>query len=319
MTDRSISARPAPSPPSVQPGHVAETPALSNDDGSRLDPPDLASMPGGVRATPLLPTARVRQRRGAAWRHLLAPLVVLTILGLWQAATWLLHLEPWLLPAPTDVIASFGDPETQALIRDNVGVTVGEAVAGFGIAVVVGVGLAWVMSASRLMRDALYPLLVASQAVPVIAISAVLVVAFGFDAAPKIIVVVLYSFFAITVNVYDALQDLDPDLPGLLRTLGASRWDILRTARVPAALPGFFTGARLAIAYSIAAAVYGEFVGATGGLGYALQRAANSFKAPQVFALVVVMAALSLLGFAAVALAERLLIPWGRQLGSRHT
>ena len=87
------------------------------------------------------------------------------------------------------------------------------------------------MAASRVVRDGLYPLLIASQAIPTIAIAAILVVAFGYGLAPKVVVVVLFSFFAITVNVYDALQTLDPALPGLLRTLGASRWDVLRTAR----------------------------------------------------------------------------------------
>src|SRR5207302_6746141 len=127
----------------------------------------------------------------------------------------------------------------------------------------------------RIMRDALYPLLIASQAIPTIAIGAVLVIAIGYGAAPKVIVVVLYSFFAVTVNVYDSLQSLDPEMPALLKTLGASSWQVLRAARIPAALPGFFTGAKLAVAYCISGAIYGEWVGATGGLGYALQMAAN--------------------------------------------
>jgi ABC-type nitrate/sulfonate/bicarbonate transport system permease component len=177
---------------------------------------------------------------------------------------------------------------------------------------VIGVALAAAMSASRVVRDGLYPLLIASQTIPTIAIAAILVVALGYGLAPKAVVVVLFSFFAVTVNVYDALQALDPELPGLLRTLGASRWDVFRTARLPAALPGFFTGARLAVTYSISAAVYSEWVGSTGGLGYALIQAANQFAQARVFAIVVVMAALGLAGFALVALLERLVVPWSR-------
>ncbi len=248
-------------------------------------------------------------RRG----YLLSLLIVAAALALWQLATWAFHLETWLLPSPLDVAAAFAQPETRAFIGDNLWPTVQEAGVGFLACIVAGVGLAVAMASARALRDGLYPLLIASQAIPTIAIAAILVVAFGYGLLPKVIVVALYSFFAVTVSVYDALQELDPELPGLLRTLGASRWDVWRTARLPAALPGFFTGAKLAITYSVAAAVYSEWVGATGGLGYAVQQAANQFAETRVFALVIVMAALGLAGFAAVAILERLCVPWARR------
>jgi putative hydroxymethylpyrimidine transport system permease protein len=252
-------------------------------------------------------------RRGIRPRgYLLSLAIVVAAVVAWQGATVLLHLESWLLPTPGQVAATFTQPDTQALIGENVWPTVEEALAGFAVCVVAGVGLAVAMAASRVVRDGLYPLLIASQAIPTIAIAAVLVVAFGYGLAPKVVVVALFSFFAITVNVYDALQTLDPALPGLLRTLGASRWDVVRTARLPAALPGFFTGAKLAITYSVSAAVYSEWVGTTDGLGYALLQAKNQYAEAQVFAIVLVMAALGLAGFALVALLERLVVPWSR-------
>ena len=259
-----------------------------------------------------VPADRPRKRaRGHG--YLLSLLIVAAALALWQLATWIFHLETWLLPSPLDVAAAFAQPETRAFIGGNLWPTVQEAGAGFLVCIVVGTGLAVAMASARALRDGLYPLLIASQAIPTIAIAAILVVAFGYGLLPKVIVVVLYSFFAVTVSVYDALQKLDPELPGLLRTLGASRWDVWRTARLPAALPGFFTGAKLAVTYSVAAAVYSEWVGATGGLGYAVQQAANQFAETRVFALVIVMAALGLTGFAAVAALERLCVPWARQ------
>ena len=244
---------------------------------------------------------------------LLSALIVLAFLLGWQGLIRTEHLEPWLLPGPLDVLAAFGKPETRALIADNIGITLAEAGIGLLACLAIGVGLAVAMFASRVLRDALYPLIIASQAVPTIAIAAVLVVAMGYGLAPKVVVIVLYAFFAITVSVYDSLLSLDPELPELLRSLGGSRWQILRTARMPAALPGFFTGAKLAVTYSISAAIYGEWVGATGGLGYALQQAANQFQAATVLAIVVVMAALGLLAFAAVALLERICVPWARR------
>jgi ABC-type nitrate/sulfonate/bicarbonate transport system permease component len=256
------------------------------------------------------PAPRRRGHRAAGW--LLSALIVALLILCWQAAIWIWHLESYVLPTPRQVVEAFGQADTRNLILDNIGPTITEALIGFAICLVVGSALAVAMFASRIMRDALYPLLIASQAIPTIAIGAVLVVALGYGPAPKIVVVVLYSFFAVSVNVYDSLQSLDPELPELLRTLGASPWQVLRTARIPAALPGFFTGAKLAVTYSISGAIYGEWVGATGGLGYALQMAKNQLASTTVLAIVVVMAILGLLAFAAVALLERLIIPWNR-------
>jgi ABC-type nitrate/sulfonate/bicarbonate transport system permease component len=260
----------------------------------------------------LIPRRRARFRAG--W--LLSALIVLAFLLAWQALIWIKHLEPWLLPGPLDVLAAFGKAETRSLILDNVGVTLAEAGVGFAVCLVVGVALALAMFAARIVRDALYPLVIASQAIPTIAIGAVLVVALGYGMAPKVVVVVLYAFFAVTVSMYDSLQSLDPELPDVLRTLGASPWQILRAARLPAALPGFFTGAKLAITYCISGAIYGEWVGSTGGLGYALQQAANQFQAASVLAIVVVMALLGVLAFALVAAVERLCVPWARATSS---
>ena len=154
-------------------------------------------------------TTRPR-RRGLV----ISALIVLAALGAWQLATAALHLETWVLPTPVEVAAAFTQPDTQALIVDNLWPTLEEAAVGFAICVGIGVGLAAAMASSRVVRDGLYPLLIASQAIPIIAIAAVLVVVLGYGLAPKVVVVVLFSFFAITVNVYDALQTLDPDLPG---------------------------------------------------------------------------------------------------------
>jgi ABC-type nitrate/sulfonate/bicarbonate transport system permease component len=248
------------------------------------------------------------RRRTAGW--LLSALIVVLLILAWQAAIWIGHLESFVLPTPRQVLAVFGQSETRSLILDNISPTLTEAMIGFVLCLLIGSLLAVAMFASRIVRDALYPLLIASQAIPTIAIGAVLVIVLGYGAAPKVVVVILYSFFAVTVNVYDSLQSLDPELPALLRTLGASPWQVLRTARIPAALPGFFTGAKLAVSYSISGAIYGEWVGATGGLGYVLQMANGQFASATVFAIVLVMALLGLLAFSIVALLERLLIPW---------
>jgi ABC-type nitrate/sulfonate/bicarbonate transport system permease component len=283
-------------------------------------PSDTVAM-GEAPTVPAAQTERDRVGLTQAWRRgvprfklgwLLSVLIVALCLVAWQAVIWIEHLEPWLLPGPLAVLSAFGQPSVQSLILDNLPVTLAEALIGFGASVVIGAGLAVAMFVSRVLRDALYPLVIASQAVPTIAIGAVLVVALGYGLAPKVVVVVLYAFFAVTVSMYDSLQAQDPELVAVLRTLGASSWQILRTARLPAALPGLFTGARLAAAYSVSGAIYGEWVGSTGGLGYALQQAANQFQAATVLAIVVVMSALGVLAFAALALLEHICVPWAR-------
>ena len=254
-------------------------------------------------------------REGAAsfptlWRCTCVSVFVLLFIILWQAVIWVMHLESWLLPSPYDVITGFGRADTQAILKIDLWPTVDEALIGFALAVAGGVALAAAMNLSRLFRTGMYPLLIASQAVPTIAIAAVLVVLFGYGLAPKVVVVFLFCFFSVTVNVDDAIRDLDPELPQLLRTLGASRWYIFRVAGLPSALPGLFTGARLAATYCVAAAVYGEWVGATGGLGYGLQMASYQNDQTLVFDLVLVMALLGIGAFTALTLLERLCIPW---------
>ncbi len=262
----------------------------------------------------VMPIATKRRRWRASLKARGLSLVIVALaLALWQGVISFYHVPSWLAPAPGDVWASFSDPDTQTLIGANIWTTVEEALAGFVLAVLIGAVLAGAMAASRVVRDGLYPLLIASQAIPTIAIGAVLVVAFGYGLTPKVVVVVLFSFFAVTVSVYDALQTLDPDLPGVLKTLGAARRDILVTAYLPAALPGLFTGAKLAATYAVAAAVYGEWTGATSGLGYALIEAKTQSPPAQVFAIVAVMAALGVVAFTLVAVLEWLALPWRRR------
>jgi ABC-type nitrate/sulfonate/bicarbonate transport system ATPase subunit/ABC-type nitrate/sulfonate/bicarbonate transport system permease component len=304
------SANPVQAPPHSDADRSASPGSPAGDVASRRRGGDPEAATHSVAHAPAGTALSARSRNRAGW--LLSPLIVLAFLFAWQALIWVRHLESWLLPGPLDVLAAFGKADTRSLILDNIGVTLAEALIGFAACLVVGVALAVAMYATRILRDALYPLVIASQAIPTIAIGAVLVVALGYGMTPKVVVVVLYAFFAVTVSTYDSLQSLDPEMPAVLRTLGASSWQILRTARFPAALPGFFTGAKLAITFSISGAIYGEWVGSTGGLGYALQQAANQFQAATVLAIVVVMALLGVLAFALVSVLERLCVPWAR-------
>jgi putative hydroxymethylpyrimidine transport system permease protein len=243
-------------------------------------------------------------------RRWLPPLAVAaTLIGLWElAARWdliadALSIEPFLVPAPSDVAESlWSDRE---LLADNAWVTIQEVVLGFAIAVAAGVAFAVVLHLSDVLRRAFYPLLMASQTVPVIAIAPILVVWLGFGIGPKLAIIALVCFFPITVNTLDGLRSVDPELPRMMRTLDASRAQILRRVEIPSALPFLFSGAKIAAVISVIGAVFGEWSGADEGLGHLILIAQGQVQTARVFAAVVVLSALAISLFGMLALLER--------------
>jgi len=254
-------------------------------------------------------------------RVLLPAAVIAALLGLWEilAQTGALaeilgireSVSDVIVPAPSDVAMSLW--EDRELLLDNGWVTLSEVVLGFAISVVVGVGFAIALHLSETLRLAFYPLLVASQTIPIVAIAPVLVLWLGFGIGPKLFVVALICFFPITVATFDGLRSVDPAAVRMMRTLHANRATILRRLELPSALPQFFSGARVAVAIAAIGAVLGELVGADSGLGYLITQAQGSLLTARVFAAVVVLSAIAIALFALVSLAERTLAPWGRK------
>jgi putative hydroxymethylpyrimidine transport system permease protein len=243
-------------------------------------------------------------------RRFLPPLaVVLVLIGLWElAARWdliadALSIEPFLVPAPSDVAESLADD--RELLIENAWVTVQEVVLGFALAALVGVAFALALHLSDVLRRAFYPLLMASQTVPVIAIAPILVVWLGFGIGPKLAIIALVCFFPITVNMLDGLRSVDPELPRMMRTLDASRAQILRRVEIPSALPFLFSGAKIAAVISVIGAVFGEWSGADEGLGHLILVAQGQVQTARVFAAVVVLSALAISLFGLLAVLER--------------
>jgi NitT/TauT family transport system permease protein/putative hydroxymethylpyrimidine transport system permease protein len=250
-------------------------------------------------------------------RRLLPPLVVLVILlCAWElAAHWdliadALGIEPFLVPAPSDIAASLW--EDRELLAENALVTLEEIAAGLAIALVVGYAFAVALHLSDALRRAFLPLLVASQTVPVIAIAPILVVWLGFGIGPKLVIIALVCFFPVTVNALDGLRNTDPALVRMMRTLDASRWQILRRVEAPAGLPLFFSGAKIAAAIAAIAAVFGEWVGSDEGLGHLIQISQGQLQTPRVFAAVAVLSAIALALYGLLALAQRRFAWWGQ-------
>lgn len=245
-----------------------------------------------------------------AHRYALALLLALGGVLVWQAVTYFRDIPSWLVPSPWEVLQALGDDA--GLIARHTWVTAQEALLGFVVAVAVGFALAVAIAHSRLVERALYPYVIASQAVPIIAIAPVLVVWFGFGMLPKIIVIVLITFFPVTINTVDGLRSVEPDLLRLMRTMGASRWQVFRMVRLPSALPLFFSGAKVAAAVSVIGAILGEWVGASEGLGYLITRSSAQFLTARVFASIVVLSLMGIALFYLVSYLERVATPWAK-------
>lgn len=263
-----------------------------------------------VRGLP--PTGqRVNAALSAAGRYTITTTLALAALIVWQAVSFFGDVQPWLLPSPWEVLEALRDDAD--LISRHAWVTAQEALIGFAAAVAVGFVLAVGISQSRVAERALYPYVIASQAIPVIAIAPVLVVWFGFGLLPKVLVIILITFFPVTINTVDGLRQVDPEMLTLMRTIGASRWQVFRMVRLPSALPLFFAGVKIAAAVSVIGAILGEWVGASEGLGYLITRSSAQFLTARVFASIFVLSAMGLLLFFIVTRIERVSTPWAHR------
>ena len=237
-----------------------------------------------------------------------ALVLALALLALWELYVRASQVSVQVLPSPVAIIQALFS--NWNIIYDNTLPTLLETVLGLAIAAALGILLAITLDISGWMRRAVYPLLITSQTIPIIALAPLLLIWIGYDIRPKLIVVTLYCFFPIAVATVDGLASAEPDLIKLLRSMKATRWQILRLVRLPGAMPAFFSGLRIAAAYSVIGAIFGEYVGAEKGLGIYMQKAANSFATINVFAAILVTTILSLLLFGLVSLLERLALPW---------
>ncbi|HEV2724150.1 MAG TPA: ABC transporter permease [Thermoleophilaceae bacterium] len=243
-------------------------------------------------------------------RWLPASALLLLFLGAWAWLASLPSVDDLTLASPAEVWGAFGDDRD--LLLDNARVTLVEVLLGLAISIVAGVSFAVAMHLSRTLRDATYPLLVASQAVPIVVLAPIFVLAFDYGMGPKLAIVALICFFPITVNVLDGLRSVEQDHLKLMRSFGASRVRTLRSVEVPAALPSFFSGLRVAATVSVIGAVFGEWAGADEGLGRLVLLGNNQLQTPRVYAGVVLLTLMAVALFTLVTLLERLTCPWNR-------
>ena len=244
-----------------------------------------------------------------AWRTLPPVLLVLALLGAWELYVDLGGANrSFVLAAPHEIAkALYTD---RSLLWSNFLVTAEEVLLGVLIAAVAGLAFAIAIHFSPTLRRAVYPLLVASQAIPFPVLATVLVLWLGFGILPKLVVVALVSFFPVVVTTLAGFAAVDTEMIKLMRTFDASRSRVFRHVELPAAIPGVVTGAKIAVVIAVIGAVFAEQAGSNSGLGYLLQQSLPQLLTARTYAIVVILSLFAIALFALLTLAERLALPW---------
>ncbi|MCX5494034.1 ABC transporter permease [Kaistia dalseonensis] len=264
--------------------------------------------------TPVVPKVNLLNRLLAMVPPALWSVIVLVVV--WELAVKVAEIPNYVLPAPSAILVEFGAYWHRLL--PNAMVTAGEVVFGFLCAVLIGVPLSVFITYSRFMERSIYPLIVASQTVPKVAIAPLLLTWFGYGLAPKIVIVVLLSFFPIVINSVMGLKSASREMIYLARSMGASGWQQFWKFRLPQALPSMFAGFKLATVLSVIGAIVAEFIGADKGLGYLILVAGSSFNITRQFAAIILITIIGIVFFMVIERLERVVIPW-RHRGPSET
>lgn len=251
-----------------------------------------------------------------AMKKLLLPTAVFVILiSIWEVGVKLAHTPSYILPAPSAVITAFC--ADFSILWNNAELTLLETVLGLVLAVFLGIVLAILMDAFGLFKNAVYPLMVVSQTIPVIVLAPLFIIYLGFGISPKILTVVLMCFFPIAVSFADGMSQIDPNQINLARAFGASRVQVYTIVKIPAAASSLFSGLKVAATYSITGAVVGEWLAANRGLGYYMLRVKKGYQLDKVFSCILMIIFLSLLMNGLVRLLHYLALPYLRQKKNR--
>jgi putative hydroxymethylpyrimidine transport system permease protein len=244
-------------------------------------------------------------------RYVVSGVLLALFVLAWQGVASLDSVDDLTLASPVETFEALRDD--WSLLMDNAGTTLVEVLLGLGVATAAALVFAIAMHIFRPLRDAAYPLLVASQAIPIVVLAPIFVLAFDYGIGPILAIVALICFFPITVNLLDGLRSAPPELLKLMRSMGASRLRTLRSVELPASLPYLFSGLKVAATVSVIGAVFGEWAGAEKGLGRLVLLGNNQLQTPRVYAGTVILTLMAVALFCLVALAERVACPWNRK------
>lgn len=237
-------------------------------------------------------------------------IVILVLLLVWQALSMSGLIPKFMLPSPADVVRAFaGD---FPLLMDHAKATLMEAFFGLALGIFLAFGAAVLMDRFPLVYKGMYPIIVLTQTIPTIAIAPLLVLWMGYEMAPKITLIVITTFFPITVGLLDGFRSADKDAMDLMKAMGASRMQIFRYMKLPGSLSHFFAGLRVSAAYSVVGAVIAEWLGGYYGLGVYMVRVKKSYSFDKMFAVIFLISAISLLLMWLVDVLQKAVMPWER-------
>jgi NitT/TauT family transport system permease protein len=253
--------------------------------------------------------AKRATNRRAAWSRFMPPLALFVgVVVAWEAVSRMFRLPEFVLPAPTAIVEVL--IAHQASLAYAAFVTSQEVLWGFLLSAVIGAGVALVIARFAAFGRALYPLVVLFQNVPKVALAPLFILWFGFDLAPKVVLIVVIAFFPIAINMLVGLQTVDANLVALMRSVGASRNEILMRIQIPNSLPYLMAGLKVAVTLAVIGAIVGEFAGAQAGLGYMIQFASTQMQTSLVFAALVEVSVLGMLFYYVIEWIERRYIDW---------
>ena len=249
--------------------------------------------------------------RSSKIRKWLVPTItVIVLLVVWELVVRLGLVPNFLLPSPTQTLVALVE-DFPELVR-HAGTTLLEAVLGLALGVVVGFVFAVLMDRFETLYLALNPIITVSQTIPTVAIAPLLVLWFGYDLVPKVVLIVLTTFFPVTVSLVSGFRSVDPDTIALMRTMRATDLQIFTRVKLPAALGPFFSGLRISATYAIVGAVIAEWLGGFSGLGVYMTRVRKSFSYDRMFAVIYIISVLSLVLMKGIDLLEYACMPWKR-------
>jgi putative hydroxymethylpyrimidine transport system permease protein len=234
-------------------------------------------------------------------------IVVILLVSIWEWVVRQGMIPSFILPAPSAIWGSLQENQ-QLLFEVHLPATVKEVLIGFVFSVIGGLTLGVAMHFSRSIEKVLYPFLVISQTVPLIAISPIFIMWFGYSIWSKIAVTILTAFFPIVVSTYDGLKSGGSEYRELLLTMGANRWTIFKKIQIPMALPAIFSGLKLSVVYCVVGATVGEWLGASEGLGYFSRRMSGNLQADSVFAAIFLLSLLGIVLFLLIGILEKQLL-----------
>ncbi len=233
---------------------------------------------------------------------------VFLLLAFWLCITSTGLIDAYMLPSPLQVGKAFVT-EFPALMEHSL-ISLSEAFAGLALGIFLGFAIAVAMDRFDILYQALYPLVILTQTVPAVAVAPLLVLWFGYEMTPKIILIVITTFFPIAIGLLSGFKSADPDAVNLLRAMGATRWQIFRYIKFPGAMGQFFSGLRISASYAVVGAVISEWLGGFGGLGVYMTRVKKAFAFDKMFAVIFLISVISLVLMKAVDILHRLSMPW---------